>query len=107
VTRYHDDPRVAGSGHDGYAVTRDDGTDYQVLPTGVFGWVVCHGPNLDFAPTADGGFAIGFATADDAIGAALGEQPSTADTATAESASTEATVPETTAEDGDDTTDGM
>ena len=26
----------------------------------MFGWTICQGPNLDFAPTTDGGFAIGF-----------------------------------------------
>jgi hypothetical protein len=101
VSRYNSDPRVSGYGSDGFTVSRD-GTDYRVLPTGVFGWVVCAGPNLDFAPTTDGGFAIGFATSDEAIGAVLGEDPTTTSTA-----NTELTAEAVTTEDSDDDTDGM
>lgn len=96
MSRYRDDPRVSGYGSDGFSVSRD-GTDYRVLPTGVFGWVVCTGPNLDFVAAADGGFAIGFASADDAIGAALGE--AAADTGTA---ADEAHADAATAEDTGD-----
>jgi hypothetical protein len=44
-----------------------------VLPTEVFDWCIFAGPNLDMVPVEGGGFAIGFATADDAIGALIGE----------------------------------
>jgi hypothetical protein len=83
VTRYHRDPRVSGYGEDGYTVLRDDGTNYQILPTDVFGWTICHGPNLDFVPTADGGFAIGYPTADDAIADLLEPPATTTETSTA------------------------
>jgi len=78
TSTYAGDPRVAAYDTDpdastprGYTVLREDGTDLEVLPTGVFGWTVCHGPNLDFVPTTDGGFAIGYPSADAAIGDAL------------------------------------
>ncbi len=83
MSRYDEDPRVHGTGTDGYTVTRDDGTDYQVLRTGVFGWTICHGPNLDYVPTADGGFAIGYASADDAISDLLADHNSDTNTTNA------------------------
>ena len=46
--------------------TSPGGDGYQVRHTEVFGWTVCHGPNLEFARTDDGGFAIGYRTAEDA-----------------------------------------
>lgn len=101
MSRYSDDPRVSGFGADGYTVSRD-GTDFRVLPTEVFGWVVCTGPNLDFVAATGGGFAIGFPTAEAAIGAVLGEQPTSAATAT-----DQPTAEVGTAADSDESTDGM
>jgi hypothetical protein len=85
MSRYDSDPRVRGYGPDqdhrissegpaGFTVTRDDGSTYRVLHTEVFGWTVCQGPNLDFVPASDGGFAIGFPSADAAISAVLADQ---------------------------------
>jgi hypothetical protein len=70
VHRYADDARVTARGS-GYNVTGSDGETYAVRQTNVFGWAICHGPNLDFVPTDDGGFAIGFRNAHDAIDALL------------------------------------
>lgn len=111
MSRYDGHPQVSGYGPQqdsriseeaaGYSVTRD-GTDYEVLPTGVFGWVICQGPGLDFAPATDGGFAIGYPTADDAISAALGEQPTNTDAATGQTPAVDDGNDNT-----DDDTDGM
>jgi hypothetical protein len=68
VNRFSADPRVSPRG-DGYTVTRA-GTTYQVLPTKVFGWVVCTA-DLDFVPTSGGGLAIGFPDAEAALTALL------------------------------------
>jgi hypothetical protein len=84
TSTYANDPRVAAydTGPDtgtprGYTVLREDGTDLQILPTDTFGWTVCHGPNLDYVPTTDGGFAIGYPNPDAAITDALGDHPAT------------------------------
>ncbi|MGI5247742.1 hypothetical protein [Dactylosporangium sp. CA-139066] len=68
-----DDPRVTARSGGGFTVVRPGGDTVEVLLSagGVFGWTVCHGPNLDFVPAAGGGFAIKFPTAEAAIEAAL------------------------------------
>jgi len=75
VTRYVDDPRVTACGTGrGFAVAAHD-TTFVVLPTDVFAWCIFTGPNLDLVPVEGGGFAIGYPTADDAIGALIGDPP--------------------------------
>jgi hypothetical protein len=106
VDNHTDTSNDQAAANDGYTVTRDDGTSYRVLPSRAFGWVVCTGPNLDLAPTRDGGFAIGFPSAAEAIGAVLAED--TIDTAAAASTVAGPTAAAAPAvEDGDDATDGM
>jgi hypothetical protein len=61
------DPRVSAFGGDGYTV-RAAGTDYQVLHTDAFGWGVYTGDNLDIVITEQGGMAIGYPDAADAVG---------------------------------------
>lgn len=78
MNRFATDPRVTARG-DGWTVTHH-GTTYQVLPSTVFGWVVCTGPTLDFVPTSDGGFAIGFPDAESAITALLDTDQAVTDT---------------------------
>lgn len=70
MSRYDQDRRVHPAGR-GYTVTAG-GTRYRVLPSQTLGWGIYTGPNLDLLP-APGGFAIGYQTADDAIGDLLGD----------------------------------
>ncbi len=64
--------RVAG----GFAVERGDGVTYRVLPNKVLGWAIFADldPDLDLVQVAEGGFALGYQTAQDAIGALLGAE---------------------------------
>ncbi len=96
LSSYDDDPRVSAHG-DGYAVTRADGSTVHVLPTGVFGWAIYHGPNLDLVPTSDGGFATGYTGADDAIGAVLTDQDT--DNTSSGNTTSEATADEPAADE--------
>lgn len=70
MSAYDNDPRVTADGVAYLAVT--DAGRFAVLHTATFGWVVCHGPSLEFAST-DGGYAIGYKTADEALHAVVGE----------------------------------
>jgi hypothetical protein len=72
VSAYIGHPAVTADTSGGFTVTKD-GTEYRVLDSDVFGWTICTGPNLDFVPTEQGGFAIGFPEADDAIRALIGD----------------------------------
>lgn len=73
MTAALEDPRVTARAGGGFTVIRPGGDTVEVLYTagGVFGWAICAGPNLDFVPLADGGFAIKFPTAEAAVEAAL------------------------------------
>lgn len=73
MSAYDNHPQVARFGDRGYTVVGADRATYTVLHTEVFGWTICQHPNLDFVPTADGGFAIGYNDADEAIAALIGE----------------------------------
>jgi len=64
------DPRVKPFGSSGgYEITTDDGS-IQVLPNDALGWGLYVGTNLDLIMTGSGP-AIGFESAEDAIGAVL------------------------------------
>ncbi len=65
-----DNPRVTSRPGGRFAVAGPNG-DVVVLDTGVAGWAICTGPDLDFVPVATGGFATGFPTVEAAIEAAL------------------------------------
>ncbi len=87
TSRYANDPRVevcpggSSTGAPGYIVRAEETgprggkktRTFHVLDSGVFAWVICEGPNLDFVPTTDGGFAINISSADGAIEALIGE----------------------------------
>lgn len=77
MSRYDHDPRVQQRDN-GYTVTAEDGTDYQVLNTHVLGWCIYYGRNLDLVPVAGGGFAVQIIDADKAIGAIIGDPVTTA-----------------------------
>ncbi len=64
------DPRIAARPNGGFDVTTRQGT-YHVLDSGLLGWGVYHGPNLDMVLTDDDRLAIGAAHADDLIKALL------------------------------------
>ena len=51
------------------------GTTYHVIrtPGDVFGWAICHGPNLDYVPAQGGGFAFGYPDAETAVGDVLSQ----------------------------------
>ena len=76
TSRYANDPRVTAyeidAGKVGYTVNAG-GRILEVLPTEVFAWVICEGPNLDFVQVTGGGFAINISSADGAIAALIGD----------------------------------
>lgn len=88
----HTDPRVVARPHGGWDVTTSKGT-YHVLDSGLLGWGVFQGPNLDIALTTDERLAIGAADPQDLIRALL-------DSDTPDVETTEQT-------DTDEDTDGM
>lgn len=74
-SRYAADPRVTVHPPGGGYTVIDGAREFNVLPTDAYGWVICEGPNLEFAPMEGGpnGLAIGFSDADGAIYAIIRE----------------------------------
>lgn len=81
------DPRVTARPNGGWDVATNKGSTYHVLDTGLLGWGIFHGPNLDMALTTDDRLAIGAADADQLIKALLDGDDTTN---TAESTAAEA-----------------
>lgn len=93
----HTDPRVVARPHGGFDVTTSK-CAYHVLDSGLLGWGVFQGPNLDIALTTDERLAIGAADPQDLIRALLDSDTPEAETNT--TATTEQT-------NTDEDTDGM
>lgn len=71
ASAYANDPRVTATPAGTYRVDRD-GVVFTVYGSGLFGWIVGIGCNLQLLPTR-GGHAIHFQTADEAIRTLIGE----------------------------------
>jgi hypothetical protein len=71
VSTVLDDARVTARDGGGYTVVRESGLAVHVLYMPPFRWCVCYGANLNFMPTDGGGHAIGFTSAEAAVGAVL------------------------------------
>jgi hypothetical protein len=69
ATSVLDNPRVQQAGK-GYTVNVQ-GTAYRVLYSSTFRWVIYTGPNMDMAMLDSGRPAVGFASAEDAVGLLL------------------------------------
>lgn len=72
VGAYRHDPRVKPYGDHGFEVTRD-GQIFCILYSGTYRWTISTGHNLSYVSISGYGLAIGFDTADDAIGALIGD----------------------------------
>lgn len=70
-SRYDNDSRVVAN-DGGYIVFAPDRT-YIVQPDQTGGWEIRTAKEFDLVPTAGGGYATGIRSADDAIGALIGD----------------------------------
>ena len=69
-----DQPAVPEADTNSARTVQHNGTDYRVIHNETTGWGVHTGENLDLVPFAGGGYAHGFASADDAISAITGQR---------------------------------
>lgn len=93
------DPRVVARPNGGFDVTTSKGT-YHVLDTGMLGWGVFEGPDLDMVLATDERLAIGAASGEGLVQALLDSDTPAAEQGHTASAQTTTVVAEPADEDG-------